>query len=193
MGLLLTLAPVAEPVTLAEVKAHCRIDTLDDDLLLSALILAARRLAESITGRALVSQSWKLLRDDFPAAAITLPLPPLQSVASVKYLDTAGVQQTLAPSAYTVHVSGVQGLIAPAYGQCWPATRDQHEAVEISFTAGYGAASAVPQEIKQWLLLAIGSYYTQRESLSPANVAPETLPRGLWDALLDSYRVVTFA
>jgi uncharacterized phiE125 gp8 family phage protein len=188
MGLTLTAAPGTEPIALAEAKLHCKVDVTDDDALITALIVAARRLAEQQTGRALVTQQWKQTLDAFPVAAIALDLPPLQTVESLKYYDTDGAQQTLAAGTdYTVHTSTPLGLVAPAYGTTWPATRDMLEAVEIAFTAGYGAAAAVPQEIKQWMLLQIGHWYENREASGDRRN-----PLPYVDALLDPYRVLRF-
>lgn len=188
MGLAITIAPTVEPVSLDDVVAHCRIESAEENSLLLSLIVAARRLAEQQTGRALVTQSWKQTFDAFPAAEIALAMPPLVSVQSVKYYDPDGAQQTLSgASDYTVHTSGIVGLVAPAYNTSWPATRDMLEAVEIAFTAGYGSAAAVPQEIKQWMLLHIANWYENRES---AGERREMLP--FVDALLDPYRVIRF-
>ena len=187
MGLTLTTAPDAEPLTLVEAKLHCKVDANDDDALITALIVAARRLAEQQTGCALVTQSWRQTFDAFPAAAIALERPPLASVQTVKYYDTDGTLQTLGSGAYTVHTSGQLGLVAPAYGTTWPATRDRLEAVEITFTAGYGNAAVVPQEIKQWMLLQIGHWYENREA-----VGERRDPLPYVDALLDPYRVLRF-
>lgn len=187
MGLVQTTPPAAEPISLSEAKLHCRVDGDAEDALITALIVAARGMAENQTGRALVTQQWKQTFDAFPVAAIALDKSPLASVQSVKYYDAAGVLQTLAGSAYTVHTSGLAGLVAPAAGTAWPGTQDRPEAVEIAFTAGYGNAAAVPQEIKQWMLLQIGHWYARRES---AGETMDALP--FVDALLDPYRVVRF-
>lgn len=187
MGLALTSAPAAEPVSLSEAKLHCRVDAADDDNLITALIIAARRLAEAQTGRALVTQSWKQTFDAFPSAEIRLALPPLVSVATVKYYDTAGVLQTLSSGAYSVHVSSFVGLVAPVYGTSWPDTRNMLDAVEVAFTAGYGAAAAVPQEIKQWMLLHIGAWYENREAIGERR---DVLPYVA--SLIDPYRVMIF-
>ena len=48
--------PAAEPVTLAELKTFMRIDGSEDDALIESLIVAARELCESYTGRALITQ-----------------------------------------------------------------------------------------------------------------------------------------
>ena len=44
--------PQAEPLTLADVKAHLRLDSGDEDTLLAALIRAAREHLERTTGLA---------------------------------------------------------------------------------------------------------------------------------------------
>jgi uncharacterized phiE125 gp8 family phage protein len=192
MGLKLTTAPAVEPLTLAEAKAHCKVDVTDDDALLTALIVAARQLAEHLTGRALVTQQWELTLDEFPVAAIAVPLPPLQSVQSLKYRDSAGTLVTLDAAAYAVYTSALLGLIVPASGTSWPDTWDMPESVTVAFTAGYGLAVAVPQAIKQWLLLAVGGWYAHREQVVTGVTLAE-LPRGMWDMLLDPYRVLEVA
>jgi uncharacterized phiE125 gp8 family phage protein len=134
-----------------------------------------------------VTQSWELTLDEFPIAAIDVPLPPLQSVQSIKYVDTAGVLQTLAAENYQVFITGLYGLVTPAYGASWPEAREQREAVTVAFTAGYGNAAAVPQAIKQWILLQVGHWHANRESSGEKR---EPLP--FVDALLDPYRLLRF-
>ena len=46
MALVLTAVPAAEPISLADAKAHLRIDGSDEDALLTALIAAARMFVE---------------------------------------------------------------------------------------------------------------------------------------------------
>lgn len=188
MALKLLTAAAEEPVTLAEAKLHCRVDGTDDDALFTGVIIpAARESAEHRTGRALVTQKWELSLEAFPAGAFDLPKPPLQSVESIKYRDTAGNLQTLGPAAYTVHTSSLAGKVAPAYGTSWPATRGQLDAVTVSFTAGYGDRSTVPAGLKSWILLAIGTLYENREAFASGQVIE--LPGGFWDRLLDPYLV----
>ena len=58
MALVMTAAPAAEPIGLAEAKAHLRIDADDEDTLLTALIVAARLFVERTLGLALITQGW---------------------------------------------------------------------------------------------------------------------------------------
>ena len=86
---------------------------------------------------------------------IDLPRPPLQSVESIQYIDTAGNVQTLAPEDYVVDASsGEIGRVALAWNRFWPITRCSINSVVIQFTAGYGdAAEDVPQAIRQGILI----------------------------------------
>ena len=71
-------------------------------------------------GRALVTQTWELVINTFPTHEIKMPLPPLQSVTSVKYDDGEGVEQTLSTSLYTVDTASEPGWIVPPIGTGWP-------------------------------------------------------------------------
>jgi uncharacterized phiE125 gp8 family phage protein len=189
MGLTLTSGPASEPVTLAEAKLHCRVDYSDDDALITALIVALRSRAEALTGRALITQSWKLTADAFPVGALWLPKPKLVSVESVKYLDVNGAQQTWVNTAYDVQTSEVLGSVAPKWGTNWPDIRSQVAAVEVNYTAGYGNAVAVPQAVKSWILCYIAAAYDNRSAVAVGqrDAAVVTLP--YVDALLDDYLV----
>lgn len=219
----ITSAPAGEPITLAEAKLHLRVDVTDDDALITSLISAARMAAETICRRAFVTQSWKVVIDQFPApgmnigsanwygpqwgispgpltvmspegktgSEIYLPLPPLVSVDSIKYIDQDGTQQTLANTEYLVDLVSEPARVMPAYGKTWPGTRNQIAAVEVTFTCGYGAAAAVPEGIKSWIKLRIGSLYEHREEVALMSRGKiEPLP--FVDGLLDPYRVISF-
>lgn len=187
MGLTLVMAPVGEPITLAEAKAHLRVDAADEDGLIGALITAARRQAEGLTGRALLSQTWKLTLDCFPADSLTLSPAQLSSVTEISYLDGAGVRQVLANTEYQVITDELIGRVVPGYGKSWPVCRVVDDSVRVTFVAGFGGAADVPQDLKTWLLLAIGTLYANREAVLAGQYYE--LPRACWDGLLDPYRV----
>jgi uncharacterized phiE125 gp8 family phage protein len=189
MALKLIDEPGDEPLTLAEAKDHLRVTFDDDDNLIEALIGAARQWAESYLGRALITQTWEWTLDCLEEC-LHVPLPPLQSVVSVKYLDIAGVEQTLSPTLYTVDTRSTPGRIVRAYLQIYPVVRDHINVVTVKFTAGYGDNSgAVPLALKQGLLLLIGDLYNKREhsiaTISGGRI--NEVPFGV-TALLDPYR-----
>ena len=182
--------PATEPLSLAEVKLHLRVDAdlTDDDTLISALIVAARQQAEHRTGRALVSQQWRLGLEFFPDDSLELPKPKLISVESITYLDGDGVRQTISAADYEVITDELIGRIIPAYGKSWPSCREHPGSVRVDYTCGYGAAADVPQSIKAWMLLAIGAWYENREALTSGQPVAE-LPRCFWNGLLDPFYV----
>lgn len=158
MALSLVTPPVW-PVSLADAKAHLRVETADDDALITAHIGAACEHVEHVTGRAIATQTWELVMDRFPSGSIAVPLPPLQSVNAITYIDTAGDTQVWAAANYSVDAVG--GRVAPAYGASFPATRAVHNAVKVRFTAGY---TALPAAIQAAVLLLVGDLYANREA-----------------------------
>lgn len=187
MGLKLKTAPNAEPIDITAAKLHCKVDGTDDDTLITALIASARQQAEHRTGRALVTQEWELSLDSFPNDSLEIPLPPLRSVSSITYLDTAGTRQTLANTEYQVITDELVGRVVPAYSKSWPSCRVHPGSVVVTFSAGYGAASDVPESIKSWMKLAVGTWYENRDATVDGQFSE--LPRDFWDGLLDPYRV----
>lgn len=179
MSLVLVTASATEPLTLAEAKAQARVTNTDEDTLITSLIVAARQHVETLVRRALVTQTWDYKLDHFPVWEIEIPLPPLASVSSVKYLESAaGVDTTLATTEYRVlGASGHNpGRITPDIGKVWPTTYDVGDAVTVRFVAGYGAAAAVPQPIKQAMLLLIAAWFENREAFVLASGKYDSLP-----------------
>lgn len=187
MHLTLVTPPAAPPVSLDEAKAHLRYLKADQDGTVAALIAAATAHLEGrsgVLGRAFVTQTWELRRANF-CPAIELPLPPLQSVVSVKYIDCNGTEVTIDPDDYVVDTGSMRGAIRPAWGAVWPATRGDVDGVRIRFVAGYGDAAAVPDPLKHAIKLLVGEWWTTREASGEPRAA---LPFAV-DALTLPYRV----
>ena len=122
---------------------------------------------------------------------IVVPFGQLKSIDSVKYIDENGVLQTLSPSQYKVDTISEPARLVPSYGNSWPGTRNEINAVIVEFTCGYGDATAVPQPIKQWMQLRIGALYENRESdVILQRGSLESLP--FVDGLLMPYRIFGF-
>ena len=204
MPLQLVTPPSEEPVSLWEAKLHLRVDFDEDDMLIASLITAARQAAETLTGRQFTTARWKQVLDCFPGPslmgvpagqafslpghAILLFKTPVQSVVSINYLDMGSVNQTMPALTYTVDAACEPARITPVFGQIWPICLPQIGAVSVTFDAGYGTAAQVPEGIKSWIKLRVGSLYGHREEmavLSRGRIDP--LP--FVDGLLDGFKV----
>jgi len=205
MTIRVVTAPPAEPLTLTEAKAHLRVDATTDDTLITALIVVARQYAELLTGRAFVQRTLELLLPAFPLGReeIELPMPPLQSVTSITYIDGDGTTQTVAAADYQVDIYRAPGLVKPAYGDFWPTlTRGDFNSVAIRYVAGYTpsgspasdldyAADPELHALKQWMKIRIATMYEYREAIIVGTIVAE-LKRDFIDGLLDRYVVQVF-
>ena len=148
----LIAGPGEEPVSLAEAKAFARIDGGDEDALVSALVAAARLHVESLTGRTLVTQTWRLVLKC--VSGLVVPLPVVPAIALVDAPEGAVLQ-------------GDSVLLASAADD-----------LSIDYTAGYGDAEDVPQDLKQAVLTLVAYWYEHRDSVTMAPVGFERLVAG---------------
>ena len=179
-------APAAEPLSLADAKAHLRVDGEDEDGLIGAQIEAARAYVEAMTGVCLVERTLTLRADSWTDLAAP-PVAPLTAVASITYTDAAGDEQTLSTDVYALRLEGLDPGIVLKFGQVWPAIQ-QGSHIEIEVTAGYGEATDVPQAVVQALKLVVADFYTFRESAQIGSVAGRIPTSATVDALLANYR-----
>jgi uncharacterized phiE125 gp8 family phage protein len=180
-------APAVEPLSLTDAKLHLRVDISDDDDLITALIKAARRQVEALTGRTLITSTfeWRIPRFE---NVFYVPRPPLQSVSSIVYTDDDSTDQTLSTSIYGVHTQMFEGCIYLENEQEWPTDlSDIPFPITVTYVAGYGdAASNVPEDFIHAMRLMIGDWYEHRE----ANLEVSTSVNPAVDALLWAHRCV---
>ncbi|MEF2545955.1 hypothetical protein VQ045_02140 [Aurantimonas sp. E1-2-R+4] len=168
MSLIRVTGPAAEVLPTVDFKQHSRIDYADEDVLIASYIKAAVSRFDGpfgLLGRCLISQTWRLSLDAF-STRITIPTSPVQSITSVKYLDTDGVEQTLA----AFRTYGIGGLerpfLLPAEGESWPQSAERPDAVTVEFVAGYGAAPEdVPADLINAIRRTVAHYFENRESI----------------------------
>lgn len=185
-----------EPVTMTEIKMHLRLTTDDHNIVLERYLRAARENAEAYTNRAFIQRTLELTYDHFDGELL-IRKPPLQSVTSVKYIDTDGVEQTLDTSVYDVDTASEPGRITLAYNQSWPTIRDVVDAVKIRYVAGYASAGTspdnyrvnIPNEAVLAILLLVGHYFRNAEATTDLKLMP--LPMG-YESLLAPLRVWHF-
>jgi len=131
---------------------------------------------ETFTGKALFTTTYTLYLEDFPTGMeIVLPRSPATAVASVKYYDDTGTLQTYAASNYNVTINDPdRPAIWVADTADWPSVQaDNPEAVEIAFTAGYGALiTDVPPMILNGIILYAGHLYDHRTASAAEELEP---------------------
>jgi len=188
-ALKLVTGPAIEPVTLSEVKNYLRIEGNDDNAMLEGFISAARILVEQHTGRVLITQTWDMFLDHFPAqkfidsafgdtdymeghlatflggaGKITIPKYPLQSVTFLKTIDDNATEYTMSASDYIVDTNSEPGRIGLKNDTTWPTTFLRPiNGIQIRFVAGYGSmALNVPFAFKQAIQDTVGVFYEKR-------------------------------
>jgi uncharacterized phiE125 gp8 family phage protein len=183
--------PSLEPVPVATAKKHLRIDGNDEGEILALYVKAARLHVENHISGKLISQTWEMVLDGFPEEdEVALPLPPLQSVTSIKYTPDGGSETTFDSANYVVDADSFPGRIVLDYDASWPSdTLVAAGGVVIRFVAGYGDAAAdVPEPIRQAILLYAGDLYENREDTLVAQGFSVTPLPNAARMLLASYR-----
>lgn len=177
---LVKVGAATEPVTLAEAKAQCRVSIDEDDALIANLITAGREAVETIMRMGLANQTYDMYLNSWWSGDLILPLPPLQSVTSIKYTDTDDVQTTWASSNYYVSTAQFPGRVVLKAETTLPtAELKEVDAIVIRFVSGYADSADMPQLIKQAILLTIGHLYENRENVVIGQgIAALELPQG---------------
>jgi len=193
MATVQTSAPAVEPITLADVKAHLRIDTSDEDLLLQSLIMTSRLHVEVALGLVLMTQTWSCFYDRWPqgqfapgvslqpagagftladprgdtlaaAVAITLPLSPVKSLDAIRVYADDGTFVSVPSAGFNVDLVSRRPRVVRRFGTQLPEPGRRLNGIEIAITAGFGATPAdVPAPIRQALLLLVAHWYEHRD------------------------------
>lgn len=163
-----------EPVTLAEAKAQCFVSHSDDDALIARYVSEAVSRVESMTNRALITQTRVLQIDRFPRGknqVIELPGGNIQSVTSIAYQDADNATQSLGASIYETDLNTMAGTgrIGLAHDQEWPETSERGLPVTITYVAGWPGTGSpldytvnVPDAIRAAILRLVADAYRNR-------------------------------
>lgn len=171
-------APAAEPVTLADLKRHLEIDDTASDDFLTPLIVVARAAVERLTGRLMITQSWRLSLDAVPDdGLVRLPVGPVQTVSAVRVYDGLGGSVVWPGSGYTLDLVGEPARLL--FHGSLPMPGRRLAGIEIDVVAGYGASvAAVPADLVQAVKLLAAHWYATRGDVEaggiPADVAALT-------------------
>ncbi len=185
-----TVAPVVEPVSVAEIKTHLRVDGTDSDAILALQIKAARGWVEKEIVLALVQRTYRADVWVF-ASRFRLPSPPLASITSIKYYNTDSPQVLTTLSATTYRADLGRSEIYLDSSATIPAVSTRHDAVQITFITGYGPgnspqdfAAGIPEAIKAAIKLQTADLFENRETSTPLKI---TMLKTV-DRLLAAYR-----
>jgi len=185
----LLAGPVVEPVGLAEARAFLRVDDSAEDGFITTLITAARLHVEGVTSRALIAQSWRVLRDDWPLdRMVPLPVAPLLALTAITAYDDDGVGYEIALAQFQPETATAPArLFLPQTIAGMPDLRARN-GIEIDYVAGFGTEPVdVPADIRQAVLSLIGYWFEHRDAVVIAG-SGAVVPGG-FDRLVAHYRV----
>jgi uncharacterized phiE125 gp8 family phage protein len=196
----LVTAPSVEPITTDEAKTHLNVAGTSKDTYIGTLVTTARRQIERYLHRALITQSWKVYYDCWHHE-ILIPFGKLQIAGAspgpaspvVKYYNEAGTLTTLTESDYYWVVNSTDpATIVRKYSATYPVLQyGRPDAIEIAFTAGYGAtAAAVPEEIKHAMKLLITNYFEHKGDIVVGSSVAK-IPSHVTD-LIHDYKLYEF-
>jgi len=202
-GSLELVTPATTPlVTVAEMKAHGRLDTIPEgDAFMEGLVEAATARAQDITRRAFLTEAWRLTMDRWPGAAndewwngvregipstfeatsFLIRKAPFLTVSAIKTVAEDGTETTWASSNDSATTEAGFGRVAKRVGQIWPliiAPVRSVGGIRVEFTAGNGTdPTDVPAPIRHAVKMIAQHLYENREAQEIPNAAAMILSR----------------
>lgn len=151
---------------MAQAKSHLNLnpdDTTHNDKL-QLLIEAATERLEQDLDRQILTATYKQTQfdwnvDDALKGELKLYKKAVTVIQSVKYYNEDGTLVTMSSDDYIFDTGRCSLFVQP--GEEWPTVEtDNPNAVEVTFTAGYGAdAGCVPRMMKTAILLCVGKWF----------------------------------
>lgn len=182
MTLVLTSGPGLEPVSLAEAKAHLRVEDDAEDTLIASLIVTSRLHIEAVLGMAFLTQEWSWIIDAWPdLAVLRLPLRPVQAITRIRIFGEDGSATSVPPDRYLLDGLGAPARLVRRRGRVWPQPGISASGIEIGLRVGFASkAQDVPHPLRQAVLLLVAHWYEHREPGelgSPAIPVPDEVSR----------------
>jgi uncharacterized phiE125 gp8 family phage protein len=165
--------PLVEPISLEDAKRHLRLEGVldDEDSQIQMMITAARRMAEGKLNRTIVQRELAVSFDGW-GCKMRLPKPPFLELLGVDYLDSEGMSQSMPVDSYYLLEGREPVEVAFVGGAPLPALASRRQPITVRYIAGYPEGQ-VPEDLRSWMLMQIGSLYAHRESvIAGVSVAP---------------------
>ena len=182
----LVTPPAAEPLTLADVKAHLRIDGSEEDALLASLVTTAREHLERETGLCLIVQAWRLHLDRWPKdGVIRIAKSPVQAIQNITVYEADG---TAVDVPLQDHLLDGAGRPVRLWLRSPPEPGRSVNGIEIDFSAGFGEAGMdVPDTLKRAMSIHVAHMFAFRGVVSP-DQQPAGIPDG-YERLIAPFRM----
>lgn len=171
-------------VSLADAKAHLRVEDSTDDTLITSLISTAGEIVEEYTGTYLSSCSFIYYADRF-SSVMKIHVGPGVRINEVEYIKDDGTTNTWASSNY--HVDLLSYPMRVQFEDLPTGVDDRVHAVRIKGDAGY---TTVPSALKSAMLLIIGHLYEHRKDVL-VGIQSAPLVHGA-KYLMDKFKPSTF-
>ncbi len=187
MAKALIVPPAAPPASLSQVKEHLRVETNDEDAYLASLASAATAHVEALSGRLLISQTWRVYVDEMPEnRCVFIPVAPTRSIAAITVYNAAGNAAVLSPGSYVFAAHDEPPTVE--FDTAIP-PQDFASGIEIDVVAGYGETAAdVPGQLIRAILVLCAHWHAFRGAAVDA-AAAGIVPAG-FDKLLAPFRQV---
>lgn len=172
--------PTDALLSLTEAYQQLRVDaygsppTHPEDDLIESLITAITEDLDAGTGwlgRALAPQTWRLTLNALPSGkcVIKIPYPPLIEITSFTYVNNDGDTVTMvAGTDYRLIATEDYAFVAPIYNDDWPVSREDVDAVSITYRCGYVEGSpetvAIPEIVKRYVKAMLTEAYDNRDT-----------------------------
>ena len=173
-------------LTTAETKTFLKVDVSDDDTLIDNLIQAATLSCEEYTNRFFIERTLKQYAPTWKGIQNLLK-SPVASVTHIKYYDNADSLQTLSTDIYSLNNVLMPSKIELKDGQDYPDIADRWDAIEVQYVVGVASAANVSEAIKQAVLLTVGTWYQNRQSVVTGTQVNEIPMTSKY--LLDQYKI----
>jgi uncharacterized phiE125 gp8 family phage protein len=184
MSSILLSGPAIEPVALDDAKSFLKVE-------IAALIAGARVHVEAQTRRALITQSWRLIRDAWPNnGRVAIAPVPLQALNAARVYNLDGTTQAIDPASFIVERAAAPAILV--FGASVPPAPGRVVAgIELDVTVGYGDdPEDVPADLRQAIRILVAHWYENRGMIAAGTATVALLPRTV-AALISPYRVLS--
>jgi hypothetical protein len=170
-------------VSTADMKAILRVDGSGDDAIIASYVSSATEAVKQYLRLALLTETFVMKSDGFSSGddgddrllalgpgvhtgsrgyilgdsdTLDIPFPPLQSVSSIITYNRTNTSSTFAATNYSVDLQS--GRIFLNDGSYWPSDLRAHDAIQITYDAGYGSGS-IPDPIIEAIKIYVAQLY----------------------------------